>query len=216
MRHDRELRQVTRRQGTCASRHDPGSLRAPLVGRRPVRRRISLARRDSIAVHHPLHGARFWPDARMRPWQPVSKRLGQSRSRISLRRHVGDAAVCMVTASQLPPCAQRQLGQIPGPYATLSVDEYAALTTRRQRFYRFKCSVLAAPLAGFIYLIVTPRFTWLKGSVGLVIHTARQKLARPSVSMQAHAATYQTRYWKSAREYRHMLWNNLALLSCGR
>jgi len=100
-----------------------------------------------------------------------------------------------------------------GPYTTLSVDEYAALSRVQQRMYRVKCSVMAAPLAGFIYLIFTPRFTWLKGSIGLLLHTLRQKLVQPAVSLQAHAATYRTRYWKSAREYRHMLWNNLVLLS---
>lgn len=99
-----------------------------------------------------------------------------------------------------------------GPYTTLTVDEYAALSHARQWMYRFKCSPLAAPLAGFIYLIFNPRFTWLKGSIGLTIHALRRKLARPGVSLRAHAATYQTRYWKSAREYRHMLCNNLALL----
>jgi omega-6 fatty acid desaturase (delta-12 desaturase) len=100
-----------------------------------------------------------------------------------------------------------------GPYATLSVDEYAALTSAQQRLYRSKCSVAAAPLAGFIYLIFNPRFTWLKGSIGLVIHTVGRKLAQPNVSLRAHAASYQSRYWKSSREYRHMLWNNLVLLS---
>jgi len=100
-----------------------------------------------------------------------------------------------------------------GPYATLSVDEYAALTRAQQRMYRSKCSVIAAPIAGFIYLIFNPRFTWLKGTIGLLIHTARQKWAQPQVSLQAHAASFKTRYWKSSREYRHMLWNNLVLLS---
>jgi acyl-lipid omega-6 desaturase (Delta-12 desaturase) len=100
-----------------------------------------------------------------------------------------------------------------GPYTTLSVDEYAALTRLQQRMYRHKCSVAAAPLAGFIYLIFNPRFTWMRGSIGFLIHTATRKLAQPGVSLQAHAASYQTRYWKSAREYRHMLWNNLVLLS---
>ncbi len=100
-----------------------------------------------------------------------------------------------------------------GPYATLSVDEYAALTRTQRRMYRYKCSVLAAPLAGFIYLIFNPRFTWMRGSLGLVIHTLRSKLSRPSLSLHAHAATYRTRYWKSPREYRHMLANNVALLS---
>jgi acyl-lipid omega-6 desaturase (Delta-12 desaturase) len=90
-----------------------------------------------------------------------------------------------------------------GPYTTLSVDEYAALTDAQQRLYRFKCGVVAAPLAGFIYLIFNPRYTWLKGTLGLLIHIA----ARKSV------ASYKTRYWKSVREYRHMLVNNLVLLS---
>src|ERR1700753_421697 len=42
--------------------------------------------------------------------------------------------------------------------------------------YRIKCSAGAAPLAGFIYLIFNSRFDWLKGTLGLVVHTARQKL----------------------------------------
>ena len=100
-----------------------------------------------------------------------------------------------------------------GPYTTLSVDEYATLTRAQQRMYRSKCSVVAAPLVGFIYLIFNPRFTWLKGSIGLLIHTVRRKMAQPAVSLRAHAVSYQTRYWNSPREYRHMLWNNFVLLS---
>lgn len=100
-----------------------------------------------------------------------------------------------------------------GPYTTLSVDEYAALTVGQQRLYRFKCGVVAAPLAGFIYLLFNPRFTWLKGTLGLLSYTIRQKLARPGVSLREHIAAYKTRYWKSVREYRHMLSNNLVLLS---
>ena len=99
-----------------------------------------------------------------------------------------------------------------GPYTTLSVDEYAALSRVQQRLYRSKCSMAAAPLAGFIYLIFNPRFTWMKGSVGMLLHAIRRKLAQPAVSLRAHAAGYVTRYWNSPREYRHMLWNNLALL----
>lgn len=100
-----------------------------------------------------------------------------------------------------------------GPYTTLSTEEYVALSRAQQRMYRSKCSPAATPLVGFIYLIFNPRFTWLKGSAGLIVHTVRQKLARPGASLRAHAATYRTRYWNSFREYRHMLWNNLVLLS---
>ncbi|HEY3783820.1 MAG TPA: fatty acid desaturase [Steroidobacteraceae bacterium] len=100
-----------------------------------------------------------------------------------------------------------------GPYTTLSVDEYAALTAVGQRMYRCKCSILGAPIAGFIYLIFNPRFTWLKGSAALVAHLVRQKVRQPSGSLKVQAASFKTRYWNSAREYRHMFWNNIVLLS---
>ncbi len=100
-----------------------------------------------------------------------------------------------------------------GPYATRSVEEYAAMTVAQQRMYRSKCSVIAAPLAGFIYLVFNPRFTWIKGSIGLLMHIARGKLASPGLSLRQHAAQFHTCYWKSPREYWHMFWNNLVLLS---
>lgn len=100
-----------------------------------------------------------------------------------------------------------------GPYTTLSVDEYAALTGARQHLYRQKCSMAAAPIAGFIYLIANPRLTWIKGSIGLAIHVIRKKIAQPQLSLKHHALGFETRYWKSAREYRHMGWNNVVLLS---
>ncbi|HEY0339681.1 MAG TPA: fatty acid desaturase, partial [Steroidobacteraceae bacterium] len=47
-----------------------------------------------------------------------------------------------------------------GPYTTMSTGEYAALTDLQQRLYQVKCSILLAPLVGFIYLIFNPRYTW--------------------------------------------------------
>ena len=67
-----------------------------------------------------------------------------------------------------------------GPYTTLSVDEYAALTASNQRMYRYKCSLVGAPIAGFIYLIFNPRFTWLKGSVAFVAHVIAPEGRTPS------------------------------------
>jgi len=100
-----------------------------------------------------------------------------------------------------------------GLYTTLSVDEYAAMTDAQQRMYRRKCSVAFAPFAGLIYVIFNPRFTWLKGSIGLVSHIVKRKVAQPNLSMKAHAASFETRYWQSAKEYWHMFWNNVVLLS---
>jgi acyl-lipid omega-6 desaturase (Delta-12 desaturase) len=100
-----------------------------------------------------------------------------------------------------------------GLYTTLSVDEYMALTDGQQRIYRGKCSIFFTPVAGLIYVIFNPRFNWLKGSIGLLRHMVKGKLARPNLSAKAHAATFQTRYWKSNQEYWHMFWNNIVLLS---
>ena len=99
-----------------------------------------------------------------------------------------------------------------GPYTTLSIDEYAAMTGAQQRMYRRKCSVGTAPVAGFIYLVFNPRFPWAKGSLALLAHIARGKFERPNVSVRQHAAGFETRYWKSRTEYWHMCGNNLALL----
>jgi omega-6 fatty acid desaturase (delta-12 desaturase) len=100
-----------------------------------------------------------------------------------------------------------------GPYTTLSTDEYAALTRVQQHLYRGKCSIGTAPFTGFIYLLFNPRLTWLMGTVGLLMHMLRRKIARPDVSLREHAASYRTHYWKSGKEYWHMFWNNVVLLS---
>ena len=100
-----------------------------------------------------------------------------------------------------------------GLYTTLSVDEYAAMSDAQQRMYRRKCSIATAPFAGLIYVIFNPRFTWLKGSIGLVSHILRGKVAQPNLSLGTHVASFETSYWKSYREYWHMFWNNVVLLS---
>jgi acyl-lipid omega-6 desaturase (Delta-12 desaturase) len=100
-----------------------------------------------------------------------------------------------------------------GPYTTLSVDEYAALSRLGQRFYRLKCSMACAPIAGFIYLIFNPRFTWIKGTLSLLWYVLKSKLAQPAQPLRTLAASYVTRYWKSPKEYRHMSFNNIVLLS---
>lgn len=88
-----------------------------------------------------------------------------------------------------------------GPLSTLTTEQYAALGTAGQRRFRLLRHLALAPLGGFVYLIFNPRFNWIKGNVALLAHLLR---LRP-------AATFQTRYWKNWREYRHMSANNVAL-----
>ncbi|MEI8258252.1 MAG: fatty acid desaturase, partial [Deltaproteobacteria bacterium] len=103
--------------------------------------------------------------------------------------------------------------QYRGPYATRSVSEYEAMSDADRTFYRRKCSIGASPIAGFIYLVFNPRFTWVVGSVGCVVHVVRGMLANPGTPLARHVESYQTRYWKTRAEYRHMTWNNVVLLS---
>ena len=100
-----------------------------------------------------------------------------------------------------------------GPLNTRTVEEYAAMTEEQQRRYRRACSIWSAPLGGFLYLLFNPRFTWLKGSLELVTHILKNKIAQPGLSMKAHAAGFVTPYWEDAKAYWHMFWNNVVLLS---
>lgn len=100
-----------------------------------------------------------------------------------------------------------------GPMSIITVDEYAAKNEQQRRGYRRARSILIAPVAGFLYLIVNPRLTWLKGSVRLLRHMVRGKLAEPGVSFAEHASRFETKLWTSRKEYRHMLWNNIAVLA---
>jgi omega-6 fatty acid desaturase (delta-12 desaturase) len=86
------------------------------------------------------------------------------------------------------------------------------MTELQHRLYRHKCSIAFAPFAGLIYVIFNPRFTWLKGSIGLVSHIVKSKIAQLHLSMKTHAASFETRYWRSDKEYWHMFWNNVGLL----
>jgi acyl-lipid omega-6 desaturase (Delta-12 desaturase) len=100
-----------------------------------------------------------------------------------------------------------------GPLSIISVDAYAALSDAGRRRYRSARSMWLAPVAGLMYLIITPRVTWLKGSAQLLVHLARKKFSQPNVSLAAHATSFETKLWASRQEYWHMFANNVVLLS---
>lgn len=100
-----------------------------------------------------------------------------------------------------------------GPLNIVAVDDYAAMTPQQQRRYRNARSLWLAPLAGFAYLLLNPRLTWVRGTVGLLRHMVRQKIAQPGVPLRAHAASFETPYWSSWTEYWHMSANNVVLLA---
>lgn len=90
-----------------------------------------------------------------------------------------------------------------GPLVTASVPEYEVLSEAQQRKYHQLRSIWLTPLHGFLYVLFFPRYTWLKGSLALLLHVAQGK----------RAADFKTRYWASPKEYWHMFWNNVVLLA---
>jgi acyl-lipid omega-6 desaturase (Delta-12 desaturase) len=100
-----------------------------------------------------------------------------------------------------------------GPLTTQTIEEFQAMTTAQQRKYQRARNIWIAPFGGFLYLIFNPRITWLKGTVSLVSHIVKRKIAEPRISIRTHAAQFKTPYWTDAKQYWHMFWNNLVLLS---
>ena len=82
-----------------------------------------------------------------------------------------------------------------GPLNTAPVAEYAAMSVDQRRRYRRARSIWLAPLAGFMYVIVHPRLTWLRGSAGLLRHVLAGKRADARASIGALAAAYRTPCW---------------------
>lgn len=100
-----------------------------------------------------------------------------------------------------------------GPLNTRSVDEFRAMSDVQQRRYELARNIWMAPFGGFLYLILTPRLTWLIGSITFVGHVLKGMIAQPDVPVRTHAAGFKTPYWNDAKEYWHMFWNNIVLLT---
>ena len=100
-----------------------------------------------------------------------------------------------------------------GPLNTRSVDEFRAMSGMQQRMYVLMRNIWVAPIGGFLYLIFSPRFNWLAGSLAFVAHVLKGWITRPGVPLGTLCAEFKTPYWNDAREYWHMFFNNVVLLT---
>src|SRR5215472_15578301 len=86
-----------------------------------------LAYRRLDITNQLVQRARFCAHARMWSRQLVSHSAAQSHIWFSPGRGLGHAPVCVVAASQLSPCTQRRLGEIPRTVHQVSaVDDFSA------------------------------------------------------------------------------------------
>ena len=100
-----------------------------------------------------------------------------------------------------------------GPLAILSCEEFSQLSEKKQRLYKIQRNVLLAPFGGFLYFIFNPRYTWLKGCLQCASHTLSERSKQPSQSLFSIASQFKTKYWADWKEFRHMTYNNLTLIT---
>lgn len=100
-----------------------------------------------------------------------------------------------------------------GPLNIASVAEYEKLPPGKQRLYRYGRNIFLAPLGGFMYFIFSPRFNWILGSLKFIVAVVVGKMKNIRTPLKNIIKTYESRYWKTSKEYWHMTFNNIVLLS---
>jgi omega-6 fatty acid desaturase (delta-12 desaturase) len=101
-----------------------------------------------------------------------------------------------------------------GPSALVSARVYNGLGSRQQALYRGLRHPLMLIPGGFFYLVIKPRVELIAGLAGLVPHALRTLRDDPSTPWKRIMATHATSWWHSPEEFRDLLLNNLAVITC--
>lgn len=100
-----------------------------------------------------------------------------------------------------------------GVFNIASTEQYARFSPKeRSRYWLFRQPLILIP-AGFFYVLFNPRFNWIAGNLAMLAKILRPLLAFRVSEAVGVAQKWETKYWKSKKDYRHMTYNNLALLS---
>ncbi len=100
-----------------------------------------------------------------------------------------------------------------GVFNIMTTDQYACLPKSKQKLYwLFRQPAILLP-AGFLYILFNPRFNWIVGNLAMFF-----KIVRPLMTLNFSksvdvAKKWQTKYWKGKKDYLHMTYNNVALIS---
>ena len=100
-----------------------------------------------------------------------------------------------------------------GVFNILSTEQYSKLSDKqKRRYWLFRQPAILIP-AGFFYVLFNPRFNWMLGNI-----TMLGKIARPFFTFKFSEAAsvakkWETKYWKGKKDYMHMTYNNVVLLS---
>ena len=100
-----------------------------------------------------------------------------------------------------------------GALNILTKDEYARLNPAQKRKYRFiRHPLTLLFLGGFFYVFFNPRFNWLVGILKLGKDVMAKAIFGSFAEAKKMLADCPSKKWKSAKEFRHMTYNNVTLL----
>lgn len=100
-----------------------------------------------------------------------------------------------------------------GPLSIITTEKFALLNKKQQIFYRAFRHPAIAPIAGFFYILFNPRFNWFMGSLKLISDIVRSMVFQSNADTLKIIIECNSKYWKTPKEYLHMTYNNIALLS---
>lgn len=100
-----------------------------------------------------------------------------------------------------------------GVFSIITTDEYAKLSKAQQRrYWLFRHPLILLP-AGFFYVVFNPRFNWIAGNLTMIAKIIRPLLTLRLSEAISIAKKWETRFWKGKKDYLHMTYNNVVLLS---
>jgi acyl-lipid omega-6 desaturase (Delta-12 desaturase) len=100
-----------------------------------------------------------------------------------------------------------------GVFNIISTDQFAQLSEAKQRrYWLFRQPLILLP-AGFFYVIFNPRFNWAVGTLTMLARIIYPLVTFNFSSALSVARKWETKYWKGKKDYLHMTYNNLVLLT---
>ena len=99
-----------------------------------------------------------------------------------------------------------------GPMGVRSVREYEKMNeSEKKKFWFFRRPEILI-VGGFVYLVFNPRVNWMKGLLVVAKNLLASLLPGSKQSPSEVLSKCESRYWKTKKEFKHMSYNNLALI----
>lgn len=100
-----------------------------------------------------------------------------------------------------------------GVFNIITTEKFAQLTPKQQRnYWLFRQPLILIP-AGLFYVLVNPRVNWLLGNILMIGKILKPALRFNFSEAAATARKWECKYWKGKRDYWHMTYNNVVLIS---